>query len=228
MGTVLLVRHGQASFGADDYDVLSPVGWEQGRTLGRFLARTEAPTGYVRGGMRRHRETLEAVLDAAPDAAARVDPRWDEFDHVGIVATHPDALPDGEGADVDPRTFQRAFERATADWVAGTHGGDGESYAGFVVRVLAAFDDATAEAGSGRTVVVVTSGGPIAVVAAALVDPAALTDPVDTARLGALWARFNTVVVNAALTRVVVGSTGARLLAFNEHSFLPTEQRTYR
>lgn len=219
MGTVLLVRHGQASFGADDYDVLSPLGWEQGRSLGRFLAETETPTAWVRGGLRRHRETLEAT---APDAAAgaRVDARWDEFDHVGIVATHPDA-PVG---DVDPREFQRVFERATAEWIAGTHAGS-ETYAEFAARVLGAFDDAVADAGSGRTVVVVTSGGAIAVVAAALVDAAAVADP---PRLGALWARFNTVTVNAGLSRVVVGSTGARLLAFNEHSFLPVEQRTYR
>ena len=38
MGQLLLVRHGQASFGADDYDVLSPTGWEQGRRLGAHLA----------------------------------------------------------------------------------------------------------------------------------------------------------------------------------------------
>ena len=31
MGIVLLVRHGQASFGADDYDVLSDLGVEQSR-----------------------------------------------------------------------------------------------------------------------------------------------------------------------------------------------------
>ncbi len=219
VGTVLLVRHGQASFGADDYDVLSPTGWEQGRVLGRTLA-GDAPSALVRGGMRRHRETLEAIADGAgwPDDA-RVDPRWDEFDHVGIVATHPDA-PVG---DVDPREFQRAFERATADWVAGTHDGDGEAYVDFVARVRAALADAVADAGSGRTVVVVTSGGPIAVAAAALVDPDA-----DPQRIGRLWARFNTVVVNAAVTRVVVGCTGARLLVFNEHAHLSVEQRTYR
>ncbi len=219
MGTVLLVRHGQASFGAADYDVLSPLGWEQGRVLGRTLA-GEPPTAVVRGGMRRHRETLEALAAGAGwPGEARVDPRWDEFDHVGIVATHPDAPAD----DADPREFQRAFERATSDWVAGRHGGDGETYADFVTRVRSALDDAVADAGSGRTVVAVTSGGPIAVAAALLLDPDA-----DPARIGALWARLNTVVVNAAVTRVVVGSTGARLLAFNEHAHLTAELRSYR
>ena len=37
-GSVLLVRHGQASFGADDYDVLSETGLGAGRLLGAWLA----------------------------------------------------------------------------------------------------------------------------------------------------------------------------------------------
>ena len=37
MGVVLLIRHGQASFGTDDYDVLSETGWEQGRLVGDWL-----------------------------------------------------------------------------------------------------------------------------------------------------------------------------------------------
>ncbi|MCF8967887.1 histidine phosphatase family protein, partial [Pseudomonas carnis] len=38
MGSIYLIRHGQASFGADDYDVLSPIGVEQAQVLGRHLA----------------------------------------------------------------------------------------------------------------------------------------------------------------------------------------------
>ncbi len=93
MGQVLLVRHGQASFGADDYDVLSEVGWTQGRRLGESLAaRGTRPTSLVRGDMRRHRETVQSMSDGAAWEATdvEVDPGWDEFDHVGIVASYPD------------------------------------------------------------------------------------------------------------------------------------------
>ncbi len=38
MATIYLVRHGQASFGKENYDQLSPRGWEQGKILGRWLA----------------------------------------------------------------------------------------------------------------------------------------------------------------------------------------------
>ncbi len=46
--------------------------------------------------------------------------------------------------------------------------------------------------------------------------------------LASAWARFNAVVVNGSVTRVVVGSTGARLLTFNEHAALDRELVTYR
>ena len=39
MSAIHLVRHGQASFGADDYDLLSALGERQSRVLGQALAR---------------------------------------------------------------------------------------------------------------------------------------------------------------------------------------------
>ena len=224
MGQLLLVRHGQASFGAADYDVLSETGWAQGRLLGASLAgQGVTPTVIVRGDMRRHRETAEAMVEAAGWAGAvpevRVDAGWDEFDHVGLVAAYPD-LPPGP---LDRRTFQQVFERATARWTAGEDDGFAETYAGFVARVRGSLAAAAERAGSGSTVVVVSSGGTIAVVVAALVAP-----DDDPATLAGLWARFNTVTVNSSVTRVMVGSTGPRLLTFNEHSHLPGDLLTYR
>ncbi|MCD4533237.1 histidine phosphatase family protein [Nocardioides sp. cx-169] len=222
MGQLLLVRHGQASFGADDYDVLSETGWAQGRVLGARLREQDvAPALVVRGDMRRHRETAEAIAEGGGwrDVPVTVDAGWDEFDHVGLVAAQPD-LPPGP---LDRRTFQQLFERATARWSAGEAHGFSETYAGFVARVRSSLAAVVAEAGPGRTVVVVSSGGTIAVVAAALTDPEA--DPATAARV---WSRFNTVMVNSSVTRVVVGSTGARLLTFNEHTHLRGDLLTYR
>ena len=210
MGLVLLVRHGQASFGADDYDVLSPTGWEQARTLGGWLTeRGVAPTGVVHGSMRRHRETLEA------------DERWDEFDHLSVVGAYPD-LPEGE---LDRRAFQEVFERATERWSTGDHDADyDETYRGFRARTRAALDAVTEQAGSGRSVVVVTSGGVVAAVGAALL----LGEQADDATYAATWQRLNTVCANTSVTRVVVGRGGPRLLTFNEHEHLAPDQLTYR
>ncbi|WP_435746213.1 histidine phosphatase family protein [Nocardioides sp. SYSU DS0663] len=222
MGLLLLVRHGQASFGADDYDVLSETGHEQARLLGAHLAAQGiTPDVVLRGDMRRHRETAEGMLAGAGwDRPVEVDAGWDEFDHLGVVAAHPELV----SPDMGRREFQRVFEEATARWTSGA--GDAaypESWAGFLGRVRGSLERACGRAGPGGTVVVVTSGGPVAVAAASLTDPDG--DPATTARL---WGRFNTVVVNSSCSRVVVGSTGARLLTFNEHGHLEGETLTYR
>ncbi len=228
MGHLLLVRHGQASFGADDYDVLSERGWEQGRALGSWLSGLDVtPTAVIHGSMRRHRETVEAMTQSATwgDVGVTVDAGWDEFDHVGLVAGHPDLAAGADHTAVDRRRFQEIFEEVTARWTAGDQAGALESYADFLLRVRGSLTRAMEVCGSGETVVVVTSGGPIAAVAATLVDPSCVDDQAATARL---WSRFNTVVVNAAYTRLLVGSSGARLLTFNEHHHLSVEQVTYR
>ena len=215
MGVLVLVRHGQASFGADDYDVLSDTGWDQGRRLGTWLSdRGVKPTAVLRGGMRRHRETAEA----AGWAEAEVDPGWDEFDHLSVVAAYP-GVPEGP---LDRREFQRVFELATAQWTSG-EGEYAEPWTAFRARVTTAMDAACARAAAGETAVVVTSGGPIAAACAALVDPDA-----DDATFARIWSRLNTVLVNSSFSRVVVGSTGARLLTYNEHPHLEGDQLTYR
>ncbi|WP_370248424.1 histidine phosphatase family protein [Nocardioides sp.] len=235
MGRLLLVRHGQASFGAADYDVLSPTGWEQGRALGRWLAaRGVVPTSIVRGDLARHRDTLAAMREGAGESAAAgwptevVDADWNEFDHVALVAAAVDLLgPEHAGRDhhtLSRREFQDLFERATARWSAGEPGDYPETWNDFTGRVQRALGLAAEDAGSGRTVVVVTSGGPIGVCAAHLADP---EDP-DPAGLARRWQRFNTVAVNTGVTPLVVGGTGVRMLGFNDHAHLDDALRTYR
>jgi len=226
VGVLLLVRHGQASFGADDYDVLSDTGWKQSRQLGSWLAERDLrPDLVVRGGMRRHRETVEGILAGAGlEAGAAVeDLGWDEFDHLGVVTADPGPVDDDPG--VEPRrAFQRRFELATARWTSGSYDVDyPESFGSFSARVRDALGRAVAEAGSGRTVLAVSSGGPIAAAVAGLAAPEA-----DTATRARLWSTFNTPCVNTGVTKVVVGATGARLLTFNEHAHLGPAMLTYR
>ena len=45
MSVLTLVRHGQASFFAADYDRLSPAGEGQARHLGDYWARQDGATG---------------------------------------------------------------------------------------------------------------------------------------------------------------------------------------
>ena len=68
MGTLLLIRHGQASYGEADYDRLSTRGHEQAKALGRFLATQRVDHVFV-GPLRRHQQTLAGAIEAAPEVS---------------------------------------------------------------------------------------------------------------------------------------------------------------
>jgi len=211
MGQILLVRHGQASWGADDYDVLSPMGEEQAAVVGTTLARL-TPDVVVHGTMKRQQRTAELAAQAAGWDATRlvVDAAWDEMDHLALLAAQPREF-EGEP---DRTQFQAWFEASTDRWAGGDHDTDyDESFPAFQTRVLAGLD-ALADVG---TAVVFTSGGPISVVSSTLL--AAGTDT---------YRRFAPVVVNSSVTRIISGRRGLTLLSFNEHNHLAPEQLTYR
>ena len=66
MSVLLLVRHGQASFGAADYDQLSSLGEEQSRLLGASLAaRGVRPDLVLRGSMKRARRSTRTSASSS-------------------------------------------------------------------------------------------------------------------------------------------------------------------
>lgn len=206
MAVVLLVRHGQASFGADDYDVLSDVGHEQAGVVGTELARRGLRDPLlVCGTLRRQRGTADGLGLGEP----AVDGRWDEYDHLGLLERYPVAPP----PDGSSRGVQVALDAALDAWVRDGAGSWGAFSGGAA--------DALAEvAGAGRDAVVVTSGGVVAAVAARLLGGGPET-----------VVALNRVSVNAGITKVVVGRSGASLVSYNDHAHLEGGDRrllTYR
>jgi broad specificity phosphatase PhoE len=219
---ILLVRHGQASFGAADYDNLSATGHEQSRVLGAALAaRGLAPDVVVAGEMRRHAQTAAGVLEGAGwSAEVSLDAGWNEFDHVQVLAVHDQ--PSTVEGESEKAAFQRWFEEATLRWTSGDHDeAYDESFAAFTARVGAAFDRLVGSLPARGTAVVLTSGGPIAWAVASLLadDAAARTD---------LWLRLNPVSINTGTSTVVCGARGTTLVAFNAHDHLSPDLLTYR
>lgn len=227
MSRILLVRHGQASFGAADYDRLSATGTEQSRALGAALAaRGVVPDVVVAGRMRRHAQTAAGVAEGAGwEVPVALDPGWDEFDHLQVLSVHTppaaDEHPDDDGA-AGRAAFQRWFEEATRRWTSGTADERyDESFGAFGSRVGAALRRLATDLPAGGTAVVLTSGGPVAWAAASLLadEPEARTS---------LWLRLNPVAVNTGVTTVVVGRRGTTLVAYNAHDHLSPDLLTYR
>ena len=222
MSRILLVRHGQASFGAADYDNLSDTGHEQSRVLGRALAaRGVSADVVVAGEMKRHDQTAGGVLEGAGWAAdVTVDAGWNEFDHLQVLAVH-DQPTTAEG-ESEKASFQRWFEEATRRWTSGEHDkAYDESFGAFTSRVEAALGRLADVVPRQGTAVVLTSGGPVAWACASLLAdaPVARTD---------LWLRLNPVSVNTGTSTIVRGSRGTTLVSFNAHDHLSPDLITYR
>ncbi|MEU7907377.1 histidine phosphatase family protein [Actinoplanes sp. NPDC049118] len=237
MARLLLVRHGQASFGADDYDALSERGAEQARVLGgSFAQRGIRPDVLLCGSLRRHRETVAGLRDGLGGAPIPVlaDPGWDEFDFQHVVEIHRPAYRDraylmAELARTDHpgRAFQEIFEAATARWCSS--GDDAEyieSFPAFRARIVAVLDRARELLRQHRDIIAVSSGGPIAM-AVALLTAGPQADP---ATLATTWTALNRVAVNTGVTKLVAGRQGLWMSTYNEHTHLEADPRllTYR
>ena len=217
MTSVVLVRHGQASFGAADYDVLSETGLKQARIAGEALrGRIGEVRAVVTGSMRRQRETAEACLEAMSLAPPRVeDAAWNEFDHEEVLRVYEPRWGDHARlhreleAAAFAGAFERAFHAAVARWTGGAHDAEyRETWPGFLARVDGAL--ARIPRAPGETVLVFTSGGPISAACRAHLGA------VDAAAVFAHAFRL----ANASVTTLEIGPTGPVLAAFNDHSHL--------
>ncbi|MDJ0629492.1 MAG: histidine phosphatase family protein [Rhodobacter sp.] len=156
MSRLVLIRHAQASFGTDDYDRLSPLGHQQADWLaGYFRAHGLRFDRVIRGAMRRHRETADAVMKHALGPAPEVDARLNEIDYDTLEGDYRRAT--GESPAAGRPDFLCSFPRVFEGWAQGDIATAHESFAEFEARVAAAIDDAL---GAGDTLVV-TSGGVI-------------------------------------------------------------------
>jgi broad specificity phosphatase PhoE len=163
MGTLVLVRHGQASFGAADYDRLSKLGTRQCHRLGEhFAQRGRRFAAVMRGSLRRHQQSLDALLLGLGEARddVQVFPGLNEYDSTAVLRTvHPGPL----GPATTPEAYREHFRllrRGLAAWMEGRSQPEGmPGYAGFVAGITEVLDRVRALDGD---VLLVSSGGPIA------------------------------------------------------------------
>jgi len=201
---IAILRHGQASFGTDDYDRLSDLGRIQAQVAGQELARRglRSPV-LVSGSLLRQRDTA-AIAGAQLDVELSViDPRFDEFDAHQAVDAHLGRAGATDG--MSSREFQSHLDDVMSVWMTQ---GD-ERWAAFVDAAMAALADVAADLPSGRDAVITTSAGVTAAITGRLLG----SDPAGVIAL-------NRVSVNASITTVVSGSRGLSLVTFNDHAHI--------
>jgi broad specificity phosphatase PhoE len=163
MGTLYLVRHGQASFGAADYDQLSELGQRQAERLGRYWAERNMQFDAVLvGTLKRHVQTWEGIRKGASlQNKPMAWPGLNEYDSEAVIkAIHPDVTDRPTTQDGYKRHFHRLRD-GLSQWMAGTVSPKGmPSYVEFVRGVTSALDHARANH-QDQNVLIVSSGGPI-------------------------------------------------------------------
>ena len=154
MGTLYLVRHGQASFGADDYDQLSPLGRQQAVRLGEYWReRGQRFDAVLLGTLRRHTQTLEGIAEGLPGL--------NESDSLALIrAIHNDPLQKPDTPELYRHHFRLLCD-AIAQWMAGVISPQGmPSWEDFSAGVRGALDKVRHDH-AGQNVLLVSSGGPI-------------------------------------------------------------------
>lgn len=163
MGTLYLVRHGQASFGAENYDALSPLGWQQSRRLGQYFAeRGLRFDAVLRGTLVRHEQTLQGLAEGLGQALdPLLWPGLNEYDSEAVIAAiHPEPLAKPDSPELYRHHF-RLLRDGLTQWMAGASAPRGmPSYTDFAAGVAGALAHVRAHH-SGQRVLLVSSGGPI-------------------------------------------------------------------
>jgi broad specificity phosphatase PhoE len=228
MGILYFIRHGQASFGQKDYDRLSPVGIQQARILGEYLAgiRFVFHEAYC-GNMERQQHTAREVMAGFTSAglafpAPVTQAAFDEYDAFTVWKNQTEKmiqekalLPDDIlQTRTDKRKFQQLFERVMMRWISGNHDAPGSiRWKDFVDRVLEGITALTTGHGANQHIAVFTSGGPISIamqLALSLSDSKAM--------------EISWQVMNASVSRYYFNSRGVFLAGFNDIAHLAMKQ----
>lgn len=206
MGTLTLVRHGQASFLADNYDQLSELGVTQSERLGEYWAGRghRFDVTYI-GSLTRHAQTLEGIrsrLDLA--GPTHVRPALNEYDsHAVIAAMNVSGLPPRDTPDGFKQHF-RILRDGLRQWMDGTIDPQGmPSYSVFVEGIVNVAREICANH-VGQDVLLVSSGGPIST----LVGHLLCTMPETTIEL-------NYQIRNTALTQMRITPKKLKFMSFN-------------
>lgn len=224
MGSIYLIRHAQASFGAQDYDVLSPLGYRQAEALGDYLAQLGIRFDRcISGELHRQQDTARTTLarldrsDKGPPSL-EIDAAFNEFQADAVIRAHlpellevePNALHILRNAASHRAEFQRLFTFVVHRWISGEHEKEElESWSSFLERVAGGLERLLEQAEKSDKIAVFTSGGTIT---------ALLQRIIGVPSVKAF--ELNWQIVNTSLSQLKFRGREVALASFNSHAHL--------
>ena len=220
MATIYLFRHGQASFGSDDYDKLSPLGERQATLLGHYLR----DSGVVLDAayscdLLRQRETARLALAGQPaEVPHQVDPRFNEIDNdeqlryllPEVVKADPALRALVDRGLSSSKDYQKVIDAVFNYWVSPQcKEARIQSWADYSGQVSAALQELMASQGSGKTLGIFTSGGTIATMVAQVLGLS-----------GEQTYQFYEPIFNCSVTQIFYNGRKTSLSYFNDRSWL--------
>ncbi|ASK35900.1 histidine phosphatase family protein [Alloalcanivorax mobilis] len=207
MAKLFVVRHGQASFGAEDYDALSDLGRQQARWLGDYFA--ERGIRFQRamsGSLKRQRDTAREILYRTElgEPELQTEAGLNEYDGHALYRGFTGNSDIAAHQKRDAVDYWRTFRAAYQGWVTDELRGEHESWGEFGERI----EQAVARLCEGATrednLLLVTSGGVIGTAISGILR----TDPLSAIEL-------NFQFRNTAFCEIVIAGERRRLITFN-------------
>ncbi|WP_158078645.1 histidine phosphatase family protein [Microbulbifer mangrovi] len=216
MPEIFVVRHGQASFGSENYDQLSELGWQQARWLGEHWGQDGHQFDHiVSGDLQRHRETAQGICEGLGLDRQRVEelPQLNEFDFKKVMHAYGEKDPaSAPAADAERADYYRFLKQAMHAWSSGEIDG-AESWQQFEQRLEEVLGVLAAGARGGRTLVV-SSGGAIAMMVRQVLGAPAHS-----------VTQLNMQIKNTAISHFFAGRSGLTLHSFNHVPHLDNRER---
>ena len=225
MASIILIRHGQASFGAANYDQLSGLGRRQAQLLNNYFSDCGITLDAIYcGTLARQRQTAEiATKNQLAETPFHIDPRFNEirndeqFEFLlpELIQRNPSVAKLVDKAKSDSKSYQKVLEQVFQLWVSSKDDDSViQSWQHYSDQVEEAMKDLIKREGSGKNIGLFTSGGTIATIVSQVLG-------LD----GSFAYRFYEPVINASMTRLLYNQEKVSLSSFNDHSFLEWESR---
>lgn len=235
MSDIIMIRHGQASFGGETYDRLSDTGHRQIEAAASFFINAGYKFDSVFSGtLNRQIESADSFIDFfqrkgitipySPTLEGLNEHKSEEIMR-GIlplvIKDEPSLSEDAAKLLKDRASFQKLYEKVILRWVAGNYNiPELQTWNEFKIGVRSALEEIMVNAGKGSRIAVFTSGG---VIAASV--QMALSVP-DEKGISLSWN-----LANASITGFKFSSRGFSLSSFNCFNYLEKDGEgilTYR